>query len=205
MTGLPLLRPTATGWAAAALRDISRLLVDHAHCEHKAASSALRLISRFPDHAPIIRPLLSLAAEEMRHFRQVLDLLENRNIPLSRPQPDRYVNLLRRRFTSQGHGIGGLGDHLLVAAFVEARSCERLRLLAAELTDNVAAAGNAAAAPDLQEFYSRLAAAEARHWVLFHELAAGCTPEKRLNRRMNELAAMESDIMDSLPHAPRMH
>ena len=96
-------------------------------------------------------------------------------------------------------------DHLLVAAFVEARSCERLRLLATELTATPSGSGNAAAATDLQEFYSRLAEAEARHWVLFHELAAGCTPEKRLNRRMNELAAMESDIMDSLPHAARMH
>jgi tRNA-(ms[2]io[6]A)-hydroxylase len=200
LDGLPLSAPTITGWARTALLDLDALLVDHAHCEHKAASTALRLINRFPDHQPLLRPMLALAGEEMLHFRQVLDLLEARGVVLTRPEPDRYVNLLRRRCTSDGRGLGALGDHLLIAAFVEARSCERLRLLAEELSSR----------PDddqraLAGFYGRLATAEGRHWELFHQLAAGSAPPPRLRRRVAEIAAMEAEILGSLPAAPRMH
>lgn len=180
---------------------MDELLLDHAHCEHKAAATALRLINRFPHHRPLVRPMLALAGEEMRHFRQVLDLLDARGIALRRPEPDRYVNVLRRRCTSEGPGIGGLGDHLLIAAFVEARSCERLRLLAESL-----AAG--AAGPDdfpLASFYARLAEAEGRHWEVFRDLAAGTTTPGRLERRVAQVATMEAAIILDLPAACRIH
>ena len=200
LEGLPLSCATAPGWAGAALLDLDALLMDHAHCEHKAASTALRLINRFPHHQPLIRPMLSLASEEMLHFRQVLDRLEARGIALVRPEADRYVNLLRRRCTSEGPGIGALGDHLLIAAFVEARSCERLRLLSQELSGHPLDEKG-----ELAAFYGRLASAEGRHWVLFHDLAAGTTPVSRLQRRVAQIAVMEAEIVSSLPFASRIH
>lgn len=144
--------------------------------------------------------MLALAGEEMLHFRQVLDLLDARGVSLTRPEADRYVNLLRRRCTSDGKGLGALGDHLLIAAFVEARSCERLRLLAEELSSR----------PEnevrrLADFYRRLATAEGRHWELFHQLAQGTVAVSRLGRRVEQIATMEAEIMTSLPPGARMH
>lgn len=194
LDGLPLTVATPTAWIPVALAGIDALLVDHAHCEHKAASTAIALIGRFPGEPGLARAMLALAQEEMRHFRQVLDRIEARGGTLTAPRPDRYVRALREWGFRRRGGIGALGDLLLVSAFVEARSCERFRLLAEALPDDA-----------LGTFYLRLADAEARHWETFRDLAVGAEGEAGVTRRLAEMAEAEGEIVRALPVEPRMH
>ncbi len=196
LEGLPLLLGTPRAWCRAALENLDALLVDHAHCEEKAASQALALIGRFPAHPGLARGMIALAHEEMRHFRQVLDRIEARGGVLTRPLPDTYVHDLRQWGFRHRGGIGPLGDLLLVSAFVEARSCERFRLLARSLAD-----------PDreLSLFYARLADAEARHWELFRDLAYGAEAPAAVDRRLASMAEAEAAIVAARGIVPRMH
>lgn len=198
--GLPLLVATSPEWAPIALADLDSVLIDHAFCEHKAAVTALGLIGRFAQYAPLVQPMLALAREEMVHMRQVIELLDERGLELGAPRPDVYVRTLRRRFCSEGEGVGGLGDSLLVCAFVEARSCERFRLLAQALVG--------AESPEddkLGRFYRQLAEAEGRHWELFRDLALELLPDRRIPQRLEELAQIEGEVVRDLPVAARMH
>lgn len=192
----PLSRATAPGWAATALQDLDALLVDHAHCEEKAAASALKFLAQHADVKGLWRAMTALAHEELRHFRAVTEMLEARGGTLTRPKPDRYAGELRRLSASLPGGLGGLGDALLAAALIEARSCERFRLLAAELRDRDA---------DLSNFYRQLADAEERHWELFRDLAIEATSAQRVARRLPQLAEAEGELIASLPHGPRIH
>lgn len=206
LDGLPLIRATDPRWTEVALAHLDELLVDHALCEQKAASSALALIGRFPDRLELVRPMMALAHEELHHFRQVLDLIEARGGALARPRPDRYVHELRQRGFRTAAGLGAYGDLLLVNAFVEARSCERFRLLAAALLD----AGRALPAeiPDreaLGRFYRVLAQAEGRHWETFRDLAQTALPAARVARRIALLAEVEAGIVAERPVVPTMH
>jgi len=196
--GLPLLRPTPEAWLAGARADLNALLVDHAHCELKAASAALSLIGRCADDAELVRSMLALSHEEMRHFRQVLDVLEARGGALTPPRPDRYVARLRDWSFREPGGLGSRVDRLLVCAFVEARSCERFRILAAGL------AGDAGAGT-LGTFYLRLADAESRHWETFRDLAIAHGPRDAVTRRLEAMAGAEAGIVGELPLGPRMH
>jgi len=198
--GLPLAVPTPPAWAASALGHLDDLLVDHAHCEQKAASSAIALLGRFPDHPGLARAMIALAQEEMHHFRQVLDRIEGRGGALGKPRPDPYVRELRAWAFRHKGGIGPLGDLLLASALVEARSCERFRLLADALL-----AGGDAADTDLGIFYLRLADAEARHWELFRDLALGAAPDRLVVRRLEEMTEAEGRIVAGRPLEPRMH
>lgn len=206
LDGLPLVRPTDPRWTAVALTHLDELLVDHALCEQKAASSALALIGRFPDRAELIRPMMALAHEELHHFRQVLDLIEARGGTLARPRPDRYVHELRQRGFRTAEGLGAYGDLLLVNAFVEARSCERFRLLAEALLDP----GRALPAeiPDrepLGRFYRVLAQSEGRHWETFRDLAMAALPAAKVTRRIARLAEVEAAIVAERPLVAAMH
>lgn len=196
LAGLPLREPTPGSWAGIVRENIDLVLVDHAHCEHKAASTALAMIARHAEVPLLIRPLMALAQEEMHHFRQVLDVLDARGVKLARPRADRYVRLLRERcFTAPG-GLGALGDQLMVCALVEARSCERFRLLASALErlDSRLAA-----------FYGRLAAAEGRHWELFDDLAGSLFGTERVARRLDRFSEIEAQLVRELPVEPRIH
>jgi len=200
LEGLPLREPTPEAWADAALTELDALLVDHAHCEQKAASMAVALIGRFPDHPGLAREMLALAHEEMMHFRQVIDRIEARGGHLTKPQPDAYVQALRDWSFHHRGGLGALGDLLLLSAFVEARSAERFRLLAERLGKE--------AAEDLQDlaaFYTRLADAESRHWERFRDLAATTDREDAVARRLEEMAEAEAAIVRARPLEPRMH
>lgn len=200
LEGLPLLRATDPGWADVAVRDLGALLVDHAWCEYKAASAGLGMIARYPEHPALVRPMLALAQEEMLHFRQCLDRLRARDRELGTPLPDRYVGAIRTRFSAEGRGLGALGDTLLVNAFVEARSCERFRILGSALEGREGEDG------DLGEFYARLADAEGRHWETFRDLAIQELGDPdRVLARIDEVAAMEAEIVRDLPLHPRMH
>ena len=146
---LGLKTATDAAWATQAARDLDRVLVDHAHCEMKAASNALSLAARYPGSPAVVRALTHLAREEIEHFQRVLTLLEERGLSLGPPPVDEYAAALRREAAAEKRGpqLGALVDRLLVGALIEARSCERFKLLAAALER----AGERA----LSDFYTR--------------------------------------------------
>jgi tRNA-(ms[2]io[6]A)-hydroxylase len=189
---LSLASQTGAGWAPRVLADLPELLLDHAHCEKKAAGTAINLIFRYPGHAFLAEPLSRLAREELVHFEQVLDLMRARGLRLRSQRPSPYAGGLRRAV--RAHEPARLLDTLLCCALIEARSCERFRLLAD-------------AAPDapLRELYRGLLAAEARHHGAYLELAARVVPEPELRDRMAALAAHEARVLAEVAPAPRMH
>lgn len=199
LAGLPLIVETPSEWAQLARENLDEVLRDHAWCEYKAASAGLGLLARFPEHDLLIRPMIALVQEEMLHFRQVTDLLKERGVPLGTPPPDPYVNNLRRTLCAKGSGIGGLGDHLIVNAFIEARSCERFRVLGVALSDGDAQEKS------LSDFYMRLADAEGRHWESFRDLAIEVCDAESVHRRIEEAARLEAELLEDHPLEPRMH
>jgi tRNA-(ms[2]io[6]A)-hydroxylase len=184
--------PTAPAWTACALAGLDELLVDHAHCEKKAAGTALNLIFRYPRHAVLLDPLSKLAREELVHFEQVLALLRTRGIAFAPQKPAQYAGRLRA--ATRTHDPERLVDLLLCSALIEARSCERFALLAAAVPD-----------PELRDFYLGLHAAESRHQRVYVELAGAFTAPDALRARHRELAACEAEILVQTPLAARMH
>jgi tRNA-(ms[2]io[6]A)-hydroxylase len=199
LDGLPLISETPEHWGQQARENLDEVLRDHAWCEFKAASAGLGLMGRFPDHALLIRPMIALVQEEMLHFRQVTDLLRERGVALGNPLPDPYVKRLRGILCAEGGGIGGLGDHLIVNAFIEARSCERFRVLAAVLTNGTEEEQK------LANFYQRLADAEGRHWETFRDLALEVCDPVVVHQRIEVAAQLEAELLADLPIEPRMH
>ena len=199
LEGLPLIAETPASWAQLARENLDEVLRDHAWCEYKAASAGLGLLARFPEQNLLIRPMIALVQEEMLHFRQVTDLLRERGVALGTPPPDPYVKKLRNILCAEGSGIGGLGDHLIVNAFIEARSCERFRVLAVALADGDAQEQN------LASFYQRLADAEGRHWETFRDLALEVCDEDAVHRRIEEASRLEAELLKDHPVEPRMH
>jgi tRNA-(ms[2]io[6]A)-hydroxylase len=204
LDGLPLHLATPAGWSAVALQRLDELLSDHAHCEKKAASAALSLISKCPSHEPLVTAMLALAHEELHHFRQVHDLIRRRGSRLGPPSPDVYVRELRRLGFQHKGGIGPVADLLLLSSLIEARSCERLRLLAEGLERGEGDL-SATERTELLTFYRRLAEAEGRHWELFAGLARQVSEPAQVDRRLEQLAAVEASIVETLPFEPRMH
>lgn len=200
--GAVLCLTTATdpGWAERAVDDLPALLADHAHCEMKAASNALSLAARLPEHPAIARALVALAQEELAHYDAVLAELMARSIRLPPPEVDAYAAELRAASRRVGKPPPelALADRFLVAALIEARSCERLGLLAKAL------AGRGEQA--LAAFYDELFASEARHYKLFVDLAIEVSRDEASARaRLGELAAAEGAIAAKLGRAPAVH
>lgn len=193
---LGLLTPTDPSWVEAAQDDLGGLLSDHAHCELKAAQSALSLIGRYGGEMPaLVGPLSALAHEETEHFNEVESQLRERGTRLGLPRPDEYVVQLRAA-AREDHDPRRhvLLDRLLVAALIEGRSCERFRLLAQRLAD-----------PSLRELYRGLMAAEAQHFTLFTALAAQCFGNDASKRRFTVLAAREAAVAGRMPLGPTVH
>jgi len=189
---LSLAAPTDPAWAEGAAASLDEVLVDHAHCEKKAAGMAVQLLFRYPQHGFLLEPLSRLAREELAHFEEVLRILERRGVVFQRQKPSPYAGRLRReiRTTEPGH----LVDTLLCCALIEARSCERFQLLAGAVADE-----------ELQAFYRGLLAAEARHHRVYVELAWELEPEPEVRARLAELAAHEATVVAERSDAPRMH
>ncbi len=196
---LCLTHATDPRWAEIALADLDAVLADHAHCEMKAAANAISLATRWPAPAAVARALTAVAEEELAHFRDVLALLERRGLALGRPETDAYAADLRRAAlaTSDKSPRGSLADRLLVGALIEARSCERFRLLA----DGLAARGDA-----LSAFYDDLFACEARHYTTMVDLAVAVLGDDRPVRdRLAVLAVAEGAISARLGARPAIH
>jgi tRNA-(ms[2]io[6]A)-hydroxylase len=180
-------------WLPQALANFDQVLCDHAHCEKKAASSAISLLAAFPDKVTLVQRMARLAHEEIAHFRQVYDRIVARGLVLKRDHGDPYAKALRKLVRHQRDSTR-LEDLLLVAALIEARSHERLVLLAGGLED-----------PELKTFYEVLAKAELGHARLFVDLAKEYGDPDAVESRLAELARTEAEIVASLPLEPRIH
>lgn len=193
MLGLKL--PTDPRWANIAEKHIEDILVDHAYCEQKAASSCISLIVQFSDKEKLVETLTPVVAEEWEHFQRVLEQLKKRGFTLGKQRADQYVVALSKH-ERKGDSINRqLMDKLLINALIEARSCERFKLLYQEIKD-----------PELKQFYYDLMVSEAGHYRNFIELAEEYMPADTVRQRWMELLQIEADIMRSMELSPkRMH
>jgi len=187
---LNLAAPTRDGWVDEALAHLDTVLIDHAHCEKKAASTALGLIFRHPEATWLVRPLSELAREELVHFEQVLDVLERRGIAFGALVASPYARRLREACRPERK----LLDTLLCCALIEARSCERMKLLAEALPD-----------AELASFYGDLLASEARHHTTYVDLAEHLAPRAEVRTRLAELARHEAAVLAEPVEMVRLH
>jgi len=187
-----LAAPTPPEWIDAACTHWRTLLIDHANCEKKAASSALALIFAYPEDAELVTALSRLGREELRHFEQVTQLMRRLEVPFERQRPGRYASGLRAALRS--HEPQRKLDLLLSSALIEARSCERFGLLAPRL-----------AAP-LGTFYETLHRSEARHFELYLRLARRAGNDAALcDQRLRQLAAVEVELITAPDDVLRFH
>ena len=175
-----LLAPTPSAWVELAVERWRELLLDHASCEKKAASTALALMFTYPEDRALGSSLSRLAREELRHFEQVQGLMQSLGVPFQRQKPGRYASGLRAVLSSADPQRKV--DLLLAAALIEARSCERFRLLAPRL------------APPLGPFYAQLERSEARHFGRYLEFARRADSSVRVEARLEELATREAEL-----------
>ena len=189
---LNLAAPTDPSWVSRILPDLDEVVVDHAHCEKKAASTAVSLLFRYPEHRALLDPLAQLAREELEHFELVLKHLDRRGVSFARQVPSPYASELMKamRPNEPERGV----DMLLCLALIEARSCERMKLLAEWLED-----------AELRALYRGLLASEARHHQTYVDLAVAFAPQIDVRRRLRELAEHEAAVLAASPEMPRMH
>ena len=194
-TTLGLELPTDPRWVNIAEKNIEDILVDHAYCEQKAASSCISLIVQFPDKEKLIEVLTPVVAEEWAHFELVIEHLKKRGYKLGKQRKDEYVAQLSTILKKGGSRDEQLVEKLLMNALIEARSCERFKLLWKNIEDE-----------DLQRFYYDLMVSEAGHYHNFIDLAKAYMSPDRVEARWREFLAEEAEIMKNLaPRADRMH
>ncbi len=187
-----LCQVTTTAWIEQAVANIDTILLDHSHCERKAAGTAINLMFRYPSNTKLVRQLTAIAREELEHFEQVNQILEQRGVPLAPLNAPPYAKgLMSQVRTQEPHR---LLDSLLVSGLIEARSHERLGLLGTHLPDSKLAA-----------FYRSLMASEARHFGIYWLLADTYFDRALVQARLAELAIVESDLLSVLYHEPRIH
>ncbi|SDL46736.1 tRNA-(ms[2]io[6]A)-hydroxylase [Catalinimonas alkaloidigena] len=193
MLGLKL--PTDPRWVDVASKNLEEILVDHAYCEQKAASSGISLIVQYPDREKLVAVLTDVVTEEWNHFERVLAQLRERGMKLGRQRKDEYVVALSQHVRKGGHPDEQFLDKLLMCALIEARSCERFRILSKEIDDE-----------GLREFYHELMISEAGHYVTFVDLAKEYLPHEMVKSRLDEMLQIEAEIIHSLEvRGDRMH
>jgi tRNA-(ms[2]io[6]A)-hydroxylase len=191
-TMLNLQASTPPRWLDQVSTHLDELLIDHAHCEKKAAGVAMNLLFAYVDRVELVRAMSNIVQEELSHFHQVLDLLERRGI--------RFRKLPASQYAARLHALAGKQepmravDRLLIAALIEARSCERFGLLRDHLPDR-----------ELADFFGSLFESEARHHSTYVKLAKLFAPEEKVAARFNELAKAEALIIQEGEQIPRMH
>jgi tRNA-(ms[2]io[6]A)-hydroxylase len=192
MLGLKL--PSDPRWVNIAEKNLNEILSDHAFCEQKAASTAISLIVSFPEYTELVQEMISLVEEEMSHFKMVHDLIIERGYSLGRDRKDEYVSKLLRFFPKGGSRNTQLVHRLLLAALIEARSCERFRLLSEKLEDK-----------KLANFYKKLMISEANHYTLFLSLARKYGEINDVNQKWNSLLEFEKEIIKKLTNSHTIH
>lgn len=192
MLGLKL--PTDPRWVNIVEKNIDDILTDHAFCEQKAASTAISLIVGFPEYTELVNEMTALVREEMGHFKMVHDLIIARGQTLGRDRKDDYVIALLSFFPKGGSRTTQLVHRLLIAALIEARSCERFRLLSEDLED-----------ADLREFYKKLMISEAGHYTMFLKFARQYGDRKEVDEKWESLLVFEAQIMKDLGNQQLIH
>lgn len=192
---LGLKLPTDPRWVNLAAMALEDILTDHAWCEQKAATSCISLIQRYSEKEKMIHALAPVVTEEWGHFRMVLAEISKRGLKLGRQRKDEYVNALLKHEQKGGSPEGQLLDKLLICALIEARSCERFRLLSEQLEDKY-----------LRNFYRRFMESEAGHYTLFISLANEYLPEEKVKTRWQQWLSFEEEIMREMEvRGDRMH
>lgn len=193
MLGLKL--PTDPRWVNIVEKNIHEILTDHAFCEQKAASTAISLMVRYPEESELVEAMIALAQEELSHFEMVHQLILERGWVLGRERKDEYVRDLQQFFPKGGSRMDQLVHQLLYAALIEARSCERFRLLSESIADKA-----------LQKFYRKLMISEAHHYTLFLKLARQYgKDEKTVNQKWEALLEFEAQLMSQLGKNESIH
>ncbi len=194
-TTLGLTLPTDPRWVNMAEMDLEEILTDHAYCEQKAATACISLIQQYPEHLEMVRALAPIVTEEWGHFRLVLAELDKRDLKLGRQRKDEYVNNLFKFEKKGGSREDRLVERLLICALIEARSCERFRLLSLHIAEE-----------DLREFYHKFMVAEAEHYRMFLDLAKLYGEEAQVMKRWSEYLAYEEEMLKHLEvRGDRMH
>ena len=192
MLGLKL--PTDPRWVNIVEKNVEDILTDHAYCEQKAASTAISLIVSFPEYTDLVQEMTALVKEEISHFKMVHDRIIAKGWVLGRDRKDDYVLQLLKFFPKGGSRTTQLVHRLLYAALIEARSCERFRLLSEELKDK-----------DLAEFYRKLMVSEANHYTMFLGFARQYGDRNAVDEKWQQLLDYEADIMKNLSKSETIH
>ncbi|WP_324310560.1 tRNA-(ms[2]io[6]A)-hydroxylase [Xanthomarina sp.] len=192
MLGLKL--PTDPRWVNIVEKNIEEILTDHAYCEQKAASTAISLIVGFPEYTELVQEMIALVKEEISHFKMVHDRILENGWTLGRDRKDDYVLKLITFFPKGGSRTTQLVHRLLYAALIEARSCERFRLLSEELEDK-----------ELAEFYRKLMVSEANHYTMFLGFARQYGDRKEVDEKWQQLLEFEAGIMKDLSKSETIH
>lgn len=193
MLGLKL--PTDPRWVKIAEKDLEEILTDHAYCEQKATTSCISLIQQYPERTEMVKALAPIVTEEWGHFRLVLQELEKRGLQLGSQRKDEYVNGLLKFQKKDGSRDDRLVEKLLVCALIEARSCERFRLLSLHIADEA-----------LKDFYHKFMVSEAGHYRLFIDLAKTYGDPEKVKSRWAEYLAFEAQLMEEMElRGDRMH
>ena len=192
MLGLKL--PTDPRWVNIVEKNIEEILTDHAFCEQKATSTAISLIVSFPEYTELVQEMVALVKEEISHFKMVHDKIIERGWTLGRDRRDDYVTEILKFFPKGGSRTNQLVHRLLYAALIEARSCERFRLLSEELKDK-----------ELASFYRNLMVSEANHYTMFLGFARQYGEKKEVDTKWQQLLEYEAEIMKNLGKKETVH
>lgn len=192
MLGLKL--PTDPRWVNIVEKNIEEILTDHAFCEQKATSTAISLIVSFPEYTELVQEMVALVKEEISHFKMVHDIILKRGWVLGRDRKDEYVIELMKYFPKGGSRTTQLVHRLLYAALIEARSCERFRLLSEQLQDK-----------ELATFYRNLMASEANHYTMFLGFARKYGDKKEVDAKWQQLLDYEAKIIANLGRSEAIH
>lgn len=192
MLGLKL--ETDPRWVNIVESNIEEILTDHAWCEQKAASNAITIITLNSEHTDLVTDLLVLAQEELEHFQMVHDIIKKRGYKLGRERKDSYVNELYKFMNKGGNRLQSMVDRLLFSAMIEARSCERFKLLSKEIND-----------PELSKFYHDLMISEAGHYTTFIGFARKFGKDIDVDKRWEELVEFESIVIKNYGKTETVH
>ena len=192
MSKIKLAYATPPEWTATVLDDFDTFLLDHAAAEKKASGMAVSMLSHYPDRVELVTAMADLAIEEMTHYREVVKLIHGRGLITSKDEKDPYVNVFRQslRKGSDDYFL----DRLLIGGIIEARGAERFRLIAEALPKG-----------KLKTFYTAISRSEERHLDLMIDLAYGYFDSAIVEQRLNELIAIEADIVATLPYRAALH
>jgi tRNA-(ms[2]io[6]A)-hydroxylase len=194
MSILRLKLPTDPRWANIAEKNIEEILTDHAFCEQKAASTAISLLVTYPEHSELVDAMAALAREEMSHFEMVHKRIQQRGLKLGRERKDEYVARINTFFPKTGDRNMRLVHRLLIAALIEARSCERFKVLSDNIEDQ-----------ELADFYRKLMVSEANHYTMFLKFAREFGEREKVDQMWDELLSFEAEVMKDFGTKEHIH